>query len=217
MEGGGYSSAESKMSFVQLSNIGKYESVDELATIANAGFFTMILTIISARIGGLGGLPMNLYFEMFGLEGIISCVMLTTILFQISRYFYTRLYGTYDRAWSPFVFICFLIGAQVLYDLIFYYGVVANMKKGQNDVIDLIRAYSNENGWKAVAGHSVFVIVTALVAMILCDSSDLAKLILFGVLAFSIPYVISIPFVKPAPPPPPPKKEEVQRNPRGFY
>ena len=217
MEGGGLSSSEARSPMIHLSNIGKYESIEELATIANAGLFTVFLAIVSARIGNLGGLPLNTYFEMFGHEGVVSCVMLIAILFQIARYFYSTLYGKYDRAWSPFIFICFLIGTQVIYDLAFYYGVVNTLKPGQNYMVDIIRSYINENTWGALGGHSVFFILTALVAMILNDSSDLSKLVLFGSVVFLIPYVLSIRYTKPAPPPPPPPPKKEAENLRGFY
>jgi len=204
MEGGGYSSTSSSASsFVHLSNIGKYESTDEFSTIANSAFFTTLLVILSARIGGLGGFPLNTYFEIFGLEGVLSCVALIAILFQIARYFYSTLYATYERTWSPFVFISILLCTQLVYDLAFYYGIVNTLKKGQNHLVDIIRAYVNENKMGALVGHSVFMVLTALVAMILNDSSDVSKWVLFGVLAFLVPYALSIQYTKPAPPPPP--------------
>jgi len=218
MEGGGFSSTGGgSSSLIHLSNIGKYESIDDFATILNAGFFTTFLAIVSARIGGLGGLSLNMYFEFFGLEGILSCVMLIAILFQIARYFYTTMYGTYERAWSPFIFICFLVGVQVVYDLAFYYGVVNVLTKGQNTIVDIIRAYVNENKLGALGGHTVFMVLTALVAMILSESSDLSKYVLFGTLAFLIPYALSIRHTKPAPVAPPPPKEEKMEDARGFY
>jgi hypothetical protein len=220
MEGGGYSSTGGGFSSgpsIHLSNIGKYESIDEIATIANAGLFTTFLAIVSARIGELGGVSLNTYFELFGLEGIVSCVALIGILFQIARYFYTTLYATYERAWSPFIFICFLVGTQVVSDLAFYYGVVNVLKEKQNYMVDIIRKYIGENKWGALGGHSVFMVLTALVAMILNESSDLSKIVLFGVVAFLIPYAISIRYMKPAPPPPPKPKEETIRDARGFY
>ena len=217
MDGGGYSSTGGgTSSLIHLSNIGKYEVIDDFATIANAGLFTTVLTIISARIGGLGGFSLNTYFELFGLEGIVSCVMMITILFQITRYFYTTMYGTYERVWSPFIFICFLVGVQVTYDLAFYYGVVNVLKKGQNYMVDIIRAYVNENKLGALGGHTVFMVLTALVAMIMNESSDLSKIVLFGVLAFLVPYALAIQYAKPAPPPPPPKAEKIE-DARGFY
>jgi len=220
MEGGGYSSTGGGFSggpSIHLSNIGKYESVDEIATIANAGLFTTLLAIVSARIGQVGGTSLNTYFEVFGLEGIVSCVMLVAILFQIARYFYTTLYATYERAWSPFIFICFLLGTQVVSDLAFYYGVVNVLKEKQNYMIDMIRKYIGENKWGALGGHSVFIVLTALVAMILNESSDLSKIVLFGVVAFLIPYALSIRYMKPAPPVPVAPPPKTMTDARGFY
>jgi hypothetical protein len=218
MEGGGYSSSSSSTSpFIHLSNIGKHESTDEILTIANSAFFTIFLVILSARIGGLGGFPLNTYFEIFGLEGIVSCVALIVILFQTTRYFYSTFYGTYERSWSPLVFICMLLGVQAVYDLAFYYGVVNTVKKGQNHLLDIIRSYVNSNQLGALGGHSVFMVLTALVAMILNESSDVSKWILFGVVAFAVPYVLSIQYAKPVVVAPPPPKTEPMKDVRGFY
>ena len=200
---------------INLANIGKYESVDELPTIAVAGFFVTILYIIAVRIGNVGGLPLNLYFDMFGLEGILSNVALIVVIFQIARYFYTTLYEKNERSWSPFVFVCIVVGAQIVYDLILYYGVINNLKKGQSDIFDILRAYANEGGWHCILTDSIFMILTALAAMVLNDTSDISKIVLLMLVVFLIPYVLSIPYKKPAPPPPPPK-EETMRDARGF-
>jgi len=159
---------------------------------------------------------MNTFFDMFGIEGIITMVMLVIILFQITRYFYTVFYEKSGKLWSPFVFICFLLGVHLVHDLIFYFGVLTQLPKGKNDMIDVVRAISVSGGPYTIAIHSVLLILTALVAMMLQDVSDLAKFVLFGVILYIIPYVLAIHFPKPAPPPPP-KKQEAMSDHRGNY
>ena len=209
---------ESDASTLSLSDIGSYEKVEELATVGVAGMFTTLLVLLSTRIGGFGGVPMNTFFDMFGIEGIITMVMLVIILFQITRYFYTVFYEKSGKLWSPFVFICFLLGVHLVHDLIFYFGVLTQLPKGKNDMIDVVRAISVSGGAYTIAIHSALLILTALVAMMLQDVSDLAKIVLFGVILYIIPYVLAIHFPKPAPPPPPPtKKKEPMSDLRGNY
>lgn len=207
---------ESDASTLSLSDIGSYEKVEELGTVGVAGMFTTLLVLLSTRIGGFGGVPMNTFFDMFGIEGIITMVMLVIILFQITRYFYTVFYEKSGKLWSPFVFICFLLGVHLVHDLIFYFGVLTQLPKGKNDMIDVVRAISVSGGPYTIAIHSVLLILTALVAMMLQDVSDLAKFVLFGVILYIIPYVLAIHFPKPAPPPPP-KKQEAMSDHRGNY
>ena len=207
---------ESDASTLSLSDIGSYEKVEDLGTVGVAGMFTTLLVLLSTRIGGFGGVPLNTFFDMFGIEGIISMVMLVVILFQITRYFYTIFYEKGGKTWSPFVFICFLLGVHLVHDLVFYFGVLTQLPKGKNDMIDIVRAVATSSGVYTIAVHSALLILTALVAMILHDVSDLAKIVLFGVILYIIPYVLAIHFPKPVPPPPPPKKPEMQDM-RGNY
>lgn len=211
MEGGGSGS-----NGVYLSDIGDYKNVDDLYTIFNASLFTIFLSILATRIGNVGGVSLNTYFDIFGLEGILSNTMLVTILFQIARYFYTVIYAHYDKGWSPFVFICVLLAIHLLHDLLFYYGIINLLPSGKNDMIDVLKSYAKENNVTAIGAHSAFMIITALVAMITNDMSILSKLLLFGAIFYLIPYTLSIVYKKPLPPPPPPKKESMS-DARGFY
>ena len=212
MEGGGSAS-----NAVYLSDIGDYKNIDDLYTIFNSSLFTIFLSILATRIGNVGGLSLNTYFDVFGLEGILSNTMLVTILFQIARYFYTVVYANYDKGWSPFVFICIVLVVHLLHDLLFYYGIINMLPSGKNDMIDALKLYAKENKLNAIGSHSLFMVVTALVAMITNDMDVIYKFIMFGVVFYLIPYTLSIVYKKPPPPPPPEKKKDSMRDARGFY
>jgi len=206
----------SNNSGLSLSDIGDYTEIADLGTISVAGMFTTLLVLLSTRIGGFGGLAMNAFFDMFGIEGLVAMVMLVLVLFQITRYLYTVLYEKSGKTWSPFVFICFLLGVHLVHDLVFFYGVISQLPKGKNDMIDILRAVAADNKLYTIAAHSVLLILTAFVAMIIQDVSDLSKLVLVGVILYLFPYALAIHFPKPAPPPPP-KKEEPMKDMRGNY
>jgi hypothetical protein len=201
----------------ELSDIGDYRSADDIFVIAGASIFALLLLTIVARIGGLGGLPLNTYFDAFGLEGILSNAMILIILIQIARYLYSTLYSSSGKAWSPFIFLCFVLIAQAAYDLFFYYGVINVVPQGVNDMVDVLRAYSKQSTLNTMGAHAVLILVTALTAMIMCDMSLLTRLLTGAVILSLFPFVLSIVTKKPAPPPPPPQppKEEM-RDYRGF-
>lgn len=208
MEGGGSS--------IYLSDISDYHNIDDLYTIISSSFFSITLLLVATRIGNLGGLSLNTYFDIFGIEGVLSNTMLITIIFQVTRYFYTVLYAKADKSWSPFVFICGLVGVQILHDVLFYYGVINLLPSGKNEMIDILKQYSKENSTSAIGGHSGLFILTALVAMIMNNMDMVSKAVLFGIILYTLPFILSIVYKKPAPPPPPPKKEEMQDK-RMFY
>jgi hypothetical protein len=209
MEGGGSS--------IYLSDIGDYRNIDDIYTIVNSSLFTLTLSLLATRIGNLGGFSLNAYFDIFGIEGVLSNTMLITLIFQLARYFYTVLYAKADKSWSPFVFICAVIVVQILHDVLFYYGVINLLPSGKNEMVDILKQYSKENSVPTIGGHSALLLITALVAMITNDMDMVSKFVLLGVVLYSLPYILSIVHKKPAPPPPPPKKKEEMQDRRAFY
>ena len=201
---------------LKLADIGNYENMNDFSTIGLSGVFTSLLVVLSARVGGFGGLPLNTFFDMFGIEGIITIVTFIVVLFQITRYLYTAFYEKSGKTWSPFVFICFLLGAHLIHDLVFYYGIVSQLPKGKNDMVDILRALAANHKVYTLVAHSAILVATALIAMILSEVSDLAKMVVFVVMLYIIPYALAIHYPKPEPPPPPPKKEKMEDM-RGNY
>jgi hypothetical protein len=201
---------------LKLADIGNYENMNDFSTIGLSGVFTSLLVVLSARVGGFGGLPLNTFFDMFGIEGVITIVGFIVVLFQITRYLYTAFYEKSGKIWSPFVFICFLLGAHLIHDLVFYYGIISQLPKGKNDMVDILRALAANHKVYTLVANSAILIATALIAMILSEVSDLAKMVVFVVMLYIIPYALAIHYPKPEPPPPPPKKEKMEDM-RGNY
>jgi hypothetical protein len=214
MEGGGMSSSTG--GGLQLSNIGDYKEIEDIYTIVGSSIFTLFLSIVAARLGNVGGFTVNTYFDMFGLEGVLSNTMLMTLLLQFSRYLYTSFYGSYGKTWSPFVFLCIVASVQALHDLIFYYGVINVLPSGVNQMIDILKQYAKDNDVRAIGGHIALLVITALVAMTMKDMSDIQKLLLTSIVLYLIPYFLSVITKKREPPPPPPAKKEEMRDYRGY-
>lgn len=212
MEGGGITT-----SGLELSDIGDYKKTEDLFPIANAALFTIFLSIVAARLGNLGGTYLNTYFDVFGLEGVLSNIMLVVILVQIARYIYTSAYGSYGKTWSPFIFICIIMSVQLVHDLVFYFGMLNSLPDGKNDMLDIIKKYARDNSRNALGGHVILLGLTALVAMIMKNMSDLYLLLIPALVLYLLPYVLSIAFKKPAPPaPPPPPKKDGMNDYRGY-
>jgi hypothetical protein len=213
MEGGGFSPS----SGLTLSNIGDYKNVEDIYLIGNGTLFSLFLSVIAARIGNIGGITLNAYFDMFGLEGILSNTMLVILIMQVSRWLYTNFYNSYGRTWSPFVFIAIVLAVQMIHDILFYYGVINILPSGKNEMIDVLKQYAKENKMSAVGGHSVFLIVVCLVCMIMKEMSDLYLLIVPAIVLYMLPYVLSIVAKKPMPVvAPPPSKEKIVPPPEQF-
>jgi len=208
MEGGG------TQELFKLGDIGNYQDIGDATAIASATITGINVAAALTRGGVLGGFSLNAYFDTFGLEGILANTSLIVILFQLTRWLYTSFYAAGGRPWSPFVFACMLIAVQTLHDLFFYYGVMKYVPSGKNEMIDALKKYSAENGSRALAGHSVFLIIVAAIAMILKEYSLLVSISLVTVSLYMLPFVISTFGPKPPPPPPPAEKKSTDDKPR---
>ena len=155
-----------------LGDIGDYKNVDDMVGVAVAGLIGTDLAVLLARFGA-GGYSLNTFFDTMGLEGALSTTTYITLLFQIVRWFYTTFYAV-GRPWSPFVFVCILIAAQVVHDLILNYGVFSNLPAGKNEMMDALKRYAAENGSRAITGHVGLLIVVAILAMFFKESSAIS-------------------------------------------
>lgn len=195
---------------LRLGDIGNYTDLSDLGSVASASLVGINLALIGGRTGGLGGFSLNTYFDTFGIEGYLSNIALIILIFQVARWGYTNFYNVGgSKVWSPFVFVCILIGVQLLHDLIFYYGAVNTLPSGKNEMIDVLKKYAKENGTRALGGHSVFITVVALLAMLLKETSFIMGFMITLAAVYVMPFIITTFGPKPAPPPAPPveKKE----------
>jgi hypothetical protein len=190
----------------RLGDIGNFHTADDIIPIGSATIFAINIVAMLTRLGFVGGKTLNTYFDTFGLEGILANTSLIVILFQLTRFAYTKLYTDAGKAWSPFVFVCALIVMQVLHDLVFYFGVVNVIPSGNNEMVDALKKYSNENGSRALASHAGFLIMVAVVAMFLKERSLIFIIMTSIFTLYLLPYVLTT--FGPKPPPPPPPKEK---------
>jgi len=194
MEGGGASS------FVRLGEIGDYRKVEGTVSTTQAALFSVLLILLSARIGNAGGPSLNAIFDQFGLESVVLLVAVLTILLQVTRYFYSAVYGGYGKPWSPFIFVCVAVAVQLIHDVLFKYGILNTVARGKNDLVDAVQAYVLDAKMVAFGANVAVIIVTAVIAMILHDIGDLEKYIFLAFVTAGIIYTLSGVSAKPVVP-----------------
>jgi hypothetical protein len=85
-----------------------------------------------------------------------------------------------------------VLSLQLIHDVLFYYGVINLLPSGKNEMIDTLKQYAKENKGAAIGGHSVFIIMVCLIAMILKDTSPIIRLLIPAVTLYMLPYILSI-------------------------
>ena len=187
----------------RLGDIGDYKITDDILPIGSATIIAINFAAMMTRVGLIGGRSLNTYFDSFGLEGILANTSLIVIMFQVARWAYTRAYTDTGHSWSPFVFVCALLGVQLIHDVLFYYGAINLIPIGNNEIIDVLKKYSKEHGPRALAGHAAFLIFVAVLAMFFKERSFLFTFMVVNLTLYMLPFVITTLGPKPPPPPPP--------------
>jgi len=179
--------------YLKLGNIGNANEVSDLYTISSATIVGINSAIALARFGNIGGITLNSFFDLFGLEGYLSTMFLVLIFIQITRWFYTKFYTAGGlREWSPVVFVCILLATQVVSDLIFYFGLLNQVPYGQNTLLDSIKNYVKEHGAQAMGGHAAFLILISTLAMIFKEVSPAIILFITCLSLYLLPYLLSV-------------------------
>jgi hypothetical protein len=212
MEGGG-AAAGATVVGIPLGDIGDWKESSDLWAIGSAAVVGTNLAVVLNKVGGLGGITLNTYFDTFGLEGILANASWIVILFQAARWIYTTFYTDAGKAWSPFVFLCVLLAVQLVHDVIFYYGLLQQLPSGRNEMVDALKRYANENGKAALGTHSMYFLLTGVAAMLLKEMTFLASFLVVNVALYFLPFAITMVGPRPPPPPPEKKKNGYQPNP----
>ena len=103
------------------------------------------------------------WYKRFGLAAVGADVLSLLIGIAAARYIYTALNLKPDL----FLFLLVVILFQLCHDLFFYIAVIRQLPAGKNEMIDVFKAYGQENGGKILVADSLMMIGTALSANIL--------------------------------------------------
>jgi hypothetical protein len=174
-------------------DIGNYKVVSDLTFIILAVLFVDVFVICLVRfIPEVFGQSLNRWYDLFGLSAVIADVVIIVIGIVIARYVYTLVvkpkYG--KNKWSPLMFTGVTVAIQLIHDLAFYHGIILQVPRGQNMMIDVFKDYAVEAGGKILFGDSLMTIASCLIAMIL-KSQQKHVVAAFGlVVTYILPYVL---------------------------
>ena len=169
--------------FADISNIN--DNTDLLYIITAVVIVDMIVILI-ARDTKLFGKNINQWYDKFGITAVILDVLIIVIGFIITRY----LFNVIELDFSPELFILVALTVQVIHDSALYEFVIKPYPAGNNQVIDVYKAYANENGHYIILGDSAMVLSSAVLAMYLKNKPmhETTTLLIVGL--YIIPYFL---------------------------
>ena len=147
MEGGGK---------IAVANLGNYKAVEDWWFILPAILVVDTIVIFLVRFyPKTFGKPVNQWYDEFGLAAVLSDVSIIAIGIAITRYIYTNFFME-QEGWSIWYFIGLAIIIQMIHDMIFAFGIVKQIPKGHNSMIDVFKNYI-EGGPVIVAADAAMV------------------------------------------------------------
>jgi hypothetical protein len=101
------------------------------------------------------GIPINEWYDQFGLAAVLSDVTIIAIGIAITRYVYTSFFME-EEGWSIWYFTGLAVIIQIIHDMAFNFGVIQKIPRGHNSMIDVFKAYA-EGGPKIILTDAIMV------------------------------------------------------------
>jgi hypothetical protein len=171
-------------------DISEYEEVKDWLYIFIGIIVTEFILLILVRyFPEFFGKQLNVWYNRFKLSAVAADVFVLALAIGISRYVYTEfIYPKHD--WNPLYFTGTTLVVQILHDLLFYMGVIQQVPKGSNAMIDVFKEYASSAGVRAIMGDSVLMISSVGIAMI-AKGMELHAAVFLGILGlYGIPYIL---------------------------
>jgi hypothetical protein len=174
---------------IELPNISNYTVESDLIYIFCAILTVDVVVLFLARYFKVGGKYLNEWYDNFHILAVMADVMIIFIGFIIARYIYTTFF--FDKfGWNVVYFLILLVVIQALHDILFYVGVIRNLPKGENDMIDTFKRYAEDLGGYIIGGDALLVLMSGLVAMLYKNAPFHITTSITALIAYMLPYIL---------------------------
>jgi hypothetical protein len=171
-------------------DISEYEEIRDWFYIFLGILVTEVILLFLVRyFPEVFGKFVNIWYNRFKLSAVLADVFIIAIGIGLSRYVYTEfIYPKHD--WSPLYFTGLTVVIQVLHDILFYMGVIQQVPKGQNAMIDVMKEYASSLGTWTILGDSAMMISSVGLAMIFKGMEAHSTVFLGLLTVYIIPYIL---------------------------
>ncbi|NBO70322.1 MAG: hypothetical protein EBU66_08615 [Bacteroidetes bacterium] len=143
-----------------LTNITNYNQTGDWFYIVIAAIVVDFVVIVMAKYAGPRPFfkvqALNDWYTRFGALAAVSDITSALIGIAAARYIYSAM-GLKGVA----AFVGCILGFQLFHDAFFYLAVIQPLPKGENDMIDVFKAYAAENGAMILGADALILLATA--------------------------------------------------------
>ena len=175
---------------LRLGDISDSANVSDWGVIGLAVFLVDLFLLALVRsFPTTFGKSINLWYDSFGLAGVLYDVTILLLGIALTRTIYTTFYAE-SEGFNPWTFLWILLWVQVLHDLVFYAAVIKPFPEGANEMMDVFKSYAAEGKWKIVVADAATLVGCGFLAMVLKEwnSSSLAVTGIVG--AYLLPFLL---------------------------
>lgn len=136
------------------------------------------------------GKDINDWYNEFGLNAVISDVLIIVLGFLITQI----LYGLFVKPAIGFNLVAFAALAcavQLIHDLLFHFFVVEPIPKGHNGMIDVFKRYDASGSYKILLADSSMMIGSAVIASFLASQPVVVPFFVGTLAVYAIPYILT--------------------------
>ena len=169
-----------------LSDISNINNHYDLFYITTAVVLVDLIVILIAKKTNKLGKQINIWYDKFGMTAVLLDVTIIIIGLIITRY----IFSYFNLKFSPEYFIIVSLIVQLIHDILLYKLVIEPTPKGINQIIDVYKDYSAENGAKILLADSAMVLGSGLIAMYLKNIAFENTTTILIVSLYIIPYLI---------------------------
>jgi hypothetical protein len=148
----------------------------------------VVVIFLAKYLPDILGESINLWYERFGLNAVISDVLIIAIGFFIARYAYTHFMPA-SYGFNLWYFLAILVLVQLVHDLFFYVAIIKPIPQGHNRMIDVFKRYSS-GGVKILLSDAAMMIASALIAMSLKEGGPEVYAGVSLLTVYTLPYIL---------------------------
>ena len=148
----------------------------------------VVVIFLTKYLPDILGESINLWYERFGLNAVISDVLIIALGFFMARYAYTHFVPA-SYGFNLWYFLAFLVGIQLVHDLFFYFAIIKPIPQGHNRMIDVFKRYSS-GGVKILLSDAAMMIASALIAMSLKEGGPETYAGVSLLSIYTLPYIL---------------------------
>jgi hypothetical protein len=172
-----------------ISNITNYKNTGDWLYLVAAVTLVDFIVIVLAKYPGDNPLirvkSLNEWYERFGVFAVGSDILSILIGILVTRYIFTV--GGFK---NPLLFLVILVLFQLAHDLFFYFLIINGMPEGHNQMIDVFKAYGQENGGRILVADSLMMLSSVVIASYLKSVSPDITISTFIVTLYALCYIV---------------------------